>query len=343
MSIPSFTKTWQTLVNQNPGFTSTYKELAQRVLWGIKERLIGVSSGPWTVVGSSDAVSANLSGTDLWVDYADLVWDTGDHSWIVLKQTGITSNFQLCISLDQADENTIIMVYSPTAGFTGGTISARPTATDEYVFANGVKWLGSTSASFRSLPFHIFQSSDGECTRVVVCCANRVVSLWMFEKPRSPPAGWTDPHLVVFSADPSGGNPPPNAARHLNLRDQNSAGNANGFTVLPNGPTNTQVYLSSEGSLEGGSDPGGAMGKFNTEVNSISEEWEFYPIGIMSITAPNRGRLGEVVDMWYCSEGFFGEDFNRNGVLFTDTEDRIVATFDSIVLPWNGESIPKMA
>ncbi len=343
MGIPTLTKTWQLLVNQNPGFSSTYTELAQRVLWGIKERLIGVASNPWTVLGSSDAVSANLSGTDLWIDYADLVWSTGNHSWIILKQAGIASNFQLCISLDRTDEDTIIMVYSPAAGFTGGTISARPTATDEHVFANGVRWLGSSSANFRSLPFHVFQSSDGECTRVVVCCANRVISLWMFEKPRNPPAGWTNPHLVVFSADPGGGAPPPNSARHLNLRDQNLASNANGFTVLPNGPTNTQVFLSSEGSLAASGGPGGSMGKFNPEVNSISEEWEFYPIGIMSITAPNRGRLGEIADMWYCPEGLFGEDFNRNGVLFTDSEDGIVATFDSIVLPWIAGVIPKMA
>ena len=128
MALPTLEKTWQILPNQQVGvITGGLQEAVKYMLLGVKDRLIGVTLGAWTVVGSSDSSSANLSGTDLWVDKDDLVWNTAGnaHSWMVLRNTAIATNFEICIDLSQAasDFDNLTFVYSHTAGFTGGSIT----------------------------------------------------------------------------------------------------------------------------------------------------------------------------------------------------------------------------
>jgi len=171
MALPTLEKTWQILPNQQVGvITGGLQEAVKYMLLGVKDRLVDVPLGAWTVVGSSDSSSANLTGTDLWVDKDDLVWDTAGnaHSWMVLRNTAIATNFEICIDLSQAasDFDNLTFVYSHTAGFTGGTITARPTATDEFVVGSATDWgVGdiSSTAGFANVIYHIWNSPIVYC------------------------------------------------------------------------------------------------------------------------------------------------------------------------------------
>ena len=210
MALPVLQKTWQggttlggvDLINQVISEVSS-ELTAKATLLKIKQALTTFSLNPWTVVGSSDSLAASMDTTDRWLDIGDLVFQVlvGQvHSWIVLKQAGIAANFQVCFDLSSllaADPNRqdLGIVISPVSGFTGGSISARPTATDEVVLnASTSPWLGSMTTGVDSM-ISCMQSSDGQCTRVIVSdeTSGTPFTVLGFERPRLPNTNWTSP------------------------------------------------------------------------------------------------------------------------------------------------------
>jgi hypothetical protein len=208
MALPALQKTWQggttlggtDLINQ----TILAANLQKDTLLAIKNALITFNLANWTVVGSSDSVTAAMDATDRWVTNANLVWATTAgtvFSWIVLQQTGIQASFQMLISLEilaAADTNRedVYMGVSFSAGFTGGSTTARPTATDEHAGAI-LDWIGAEGGTPTDKVLTCIQSDDGECTRVVISNkGNGIPCTSMgFEKPRLPNANFTNPSL----------------------------------------------------------------------------------------------------------------------------------------------------
>src|SRR5512146_2064622 len=99
MALPTKTKTWQFKVNQATKYQGTFAATFQAVMFALKQSLITFALQPWTVVGSSDGATAGLDAVDRWSAANKLVQaaDASAHSWIVLKQTGVAANFQVCI------------------------------------------------------------------------------------------------------------------------------------------------------------------------------------------------------------------------------------------------------
>jgi len=260
---------------------------------------------------------------------------------MVLRNTAIATNFEICIDLSQtsSDFDNLTFVYSHTAGFTGGSITARPTATDEYVVGSATDWgvgdLSSTAGSSNVI-YHIWNSTDGECTRVVFTHNRRVTGVWMFEALRNPVSGFANDHVVIYSN--STGTTPISAGLYLNVRDASSESTNVSFSRLPNGPTNTKVRLASEGT-----DQEPLVGKEQI-MNLVELEWAFYPISVVSNTDPNKARLGEIYDLWFGSGGLNnlsgGTSSERNGILIPSNGTKKFAMFDSFVLPWDGSTIP---
>ena len=146
----------------------------------VKDALIAFASTPWTMRYSCNSVTAGAAGdgVDRITTNANLVWASAGsaHSWIVLRQTGIATNFELLLSCENAHASgtTLMIVVSPAAGFTGGTTTARPTATDEVVLnAAAVAWAASAVTALR---WHLQQSTDGQCTRIITCAAGSIQS-----------------------------------------------------------------------------------------------------------------------------------------------------------------------
>jgi hypothetical protein len=186
MSSISLDKTWSVYDVFLPNSTSYAP-----TIWNIKN--IFVSSGKWTVVSSSDG-SANFGAVDYWTTSANCIWANAgsNHSWVVLKNLNLSSSgagFQVCFDLSSSTIYNGTVVFSVSAGFTGGSLTARPTATDESI-------LISNTRIFYGYSGNIHISSDGECTRWFGGSAGLCTSVYLFEKVKNAPSWWTIPVIV---------------------------------------------------------------------------------------------------------------------------------------------------
>lgn len=292
---------------------------------GIKNAMIGFASTPWTVLYSCDSAVAGSAGDaiDRWDSDSDLVWNNtaGAKSWIILKQTGISSNFQICISLNTAGSGAAAeylgfeLVVSPNAGFTGGTTSARPTATDETIVnTGGTQWLPTFSTGFQMI-WNVVQSTDGSITRIWMDYNSFCSTLITIEKPADAVTGWTYPWVSIFKCA-TGGNA--NAPTYANLNDIATG------AATSHGGTSMTVFLTSEGSVSS------MTGERQTGVNDISNEWPICPVGIESQTATRVGRHGRFVDLWW------GSTAHQNAALYPDDGTRTFRHLGNLIIPWNG-------
>lgn len=133
---------------------STSTLLAKSILFGIKAILkdefstgtLGAegampAGAKWTCEGSSDSSTAGMDASDRWTSSFDgtkIVRASGAvaHSWIVLKSPVALGPYYLCIDWNAANDQTVTIVGSKNA-FTGGSTTARPTATKEWTVLTG--------------------------------------------------------------------------------------------------------------------------------------------------------------------------------------------------------------
>lgn len=169
-----------------------------KLLFDIKTGLV-TGSGAWTVAGSSDAVAAGMDSVDRWIDTGDIVFSTGNHSWIVFEQAGIGSGLQLLFDCDYSSTATeyLNVSVSYTGAFTGGTISAPPTATDERSLLAGL-WLSGTNGRFSS---YVLKTTDGACTRVVLLRNGVHYRNIFIETPKTPESYWTEAWFGEVATD----------------------------------------------------------------------------------------------------------------------------------------------
>jgi hypothetical protein len=97
---------------------------------------IGSVAGKWTCAGSSDSVTAAMDGTNRLLANANWVRASAGtaHSWIVLKSptTGFgPAPVYILLDYSTGSNDTVAVAYSKL-GFTGGSTTAAPTATDEF-------------------------------------------------------------------------------------------------------------------------------------------------------------------------------------------------------------------
>ena len=150
------------VIPQGADALATNRALLRALVASLKAR-------SFAVLRSCDSVAAGISGdgVDRWDSDADLVFDTGAHSWFLLQGFG----FQLLIDLAVAapNGNTFNMRVSAGSLFTGGSITSAPTATDSFL----VRTTGTT---------HL-EGSNGAYVLHVVTVPNgysspTVISIW---------------------------------------------------------------------------------------------------------------------------------------------------------------------
>ncbi len=347
MAVPVLSKTWQYDVNiQNPAQGTALAD-AQKVIRRIKTALIGFGTLPWTIRYSCDSVTAGAAGdgVDYWTTDAKLVWssitNTGVRSWIVLKQTGIGTNHQVCIHLmhtggSGVGSDTLEVAVSANAGFTGGTTSARPTATDEIVIRDGTysasapastikgTWWNSESAAAttQQTELHCMQSTDGQCSRAVICYQNGAISFWMFDKIQAAVTGLTYP----FADTVMGGGGAIQSANDVTtyaafLNNSSTYGYTNAAIML--------CYMTSEGSIAS-STAQWAIGSRHFFANDFDGSFPMSPVGIYSETTAARGRHGYLADLW------FGGSYGHTGETYPNDTTRTFCTFGNMIHSWNG-------
>jgi len=340
MATPTKEKTWEYDLNNfvladntssNGAYFSTRKRLFQ-----IKEILINNGSTtfttPWTVVSSSDSSTAGAG--DNWTVAADLVWRDDDtsnvFSWIVLRQTGISATFELLITCEEDSINNDgrqIGAWVAQAGFTGGTTTARPTATDERILQNSTSdWWGSGGNDniARSSQTHVWLSSDGECTRIVIHIGTVPTAYWCFEKPKNPVTPWTDPYFAAIQGTSNVTTYQPTYANFYDTAV--CVGRYNGV--------NTNMYMSGEGFASA------AAGENLIAVpNQLTGDWLANAIGLISTTSTFRGRQGEVFDLWW---GTNAAD-DGMGRYFPADASKTFVQIGSLIFPWDGSTTMKTA
>ena len=307
MALPTLERTWQYNVNQQTPTSGTLATDRSALLYKIKAALTGFASSPWTVVKSSNGVTAGAA--DYWASPANLTGAASGnaHSWIVLQQSGITGGpLQLCLDLGSSDQAYIYTLMSYAGFNTGGTITNRPTATDEQAIWNPAQWFASAGDTV----LHVLQSTDGRSTRVVSMIASTIRNLWMVEDVADSPLTYRG--VCSFAGQVS--------------TISNYLGTAlfwGRFGAIPlTAFVGTEVYKNV------------AAAEANSgAVSDITNAYPITPLSLHSETPSAKGRLGRLVDLW------FGSPALVLGSTYPATPaDREFIHMKPFVMPWNGSA-----
>lgn len=318
MGLPTKVKTWQLSKNNTIAAGASVLATCQSFMRTLKNQLIGFGSAPWTVVGSCNSVAAGLDGVDRWASDSNLVWSGTTRSWIVLKQTGIASNFQMCIDLNSGNAYQISVICSLSAGFTGGSTSARPTATDEYVAMSVAQFMRSTAVQQQ---LNVWQSTDGACMRVVGMSSGGVTSSFLHvEKPINVVSGWTNPNIAYGNGADASGSGPSSLNNFFGALNAIGRGSGN-FNIAYAGEANTSGVLLAR------------MANVGDVVNSFDGGFPFFPVSIYSNVLNNRGRHATLADLYW---------LNNNvaiGDVFNSAAQMDWAALGVFIFPWDGSTV----
>lgn len=325
MSLPVLSKSWQFDVNQ----PCIMNEGGRSFLLLVKNSLVSrLGTRPevlsrWTVAQSSDGVT--VSTDDLWVGDESLVWGTPnapEHSWMVLAQPGLTTKSELCIDL--VDDDNVCFVWAPE-GFEGGTMASRPTSPTEVVVydSSGAeaglaarRWGGAPSMDDEGVIVHVMQSTDGACTRVAFYGTGDLLGAFLLERVNRPVANWRAPIAMYIAF----GEEQPLSYGTLQTTE---TPRVRGYGVRP-----MRLFLTSEAF----GDPGAAVGEKLLGPNDLDGHWPLAPIGLASLDSGQRGRHGELFDLWFSSVGA------PELTTYPADGSRQLVQFGHLVFPWDGTS-----
>lgn len=324
--------TWQFDVNQFLT-AANLTELARMTLLELKNSLVGFASNPWIVAGSSDTFTAAMDGVDRWITTTNLTYTTSGttaHPWIVLEQPAM-GGLQLLIS-GPKNNNQIDTMYwsvSPSGSFSGGNATIGdyannpPTAPDEQVIHNNATW-GDFSAGTPTHYLSVMQSTNGACTRFFSYSTGTGVFglLGMIETVKNPTPGWSHPYYFFNSKTAS------NIGYTSTITTNHStfgAHNGSKYTLIPTYESygaGSQVICHTR-----------QYGALNT----FTQSYDFYKIGLVSYDYGMRGTHGQLYDAWWGS-GIGGAGGTSPSTVFnTKThQSRNYIQIQELVLPWNG-------
>jgi hypothetical protein len=311
---PPITKTWQFNINQN---ITLGVNSCRTMLLAIKNSLLGFASNPWTVEYSCNSVTAGAAGDgiDRWVTGSNLVYVSAAgtaHSWIVLKQAGLASNLQIVIDLVTSGAGASAFAYanifiSGSAGFTGGSTTDRPTATDEYELTQHENWVFQDNT--KNYILHVMQSTDGQCTRIFCMNNGYVAGVWFIEKLQNPRPGIALPYAASVMGSQDG------------TSDASSIHNFTDFISLVArfGAINTGAALTGEGAFAT------LISNHQKFADDIDGSYWLSPIGVNCYTAGAKGRYGTLFDVWW------GSPSAVNGDTYDETTNTLVSMGQFIV------------
>jgi hypothetical protein len=337
MAYPGIRKNWIFDVNQQVSGSYTLYDHATNYFLHIKNALKASATEldfPWVVVGSNNCTTAALDGVDRLNTLADFPrWSAApprSHSWIVLGQPAIHPNFQVCF---YNILEIMTVVVSPAVGFSGGSTSARPTASDEVVMINLASWANLNSspiptapASYYEMVYNLMRSSDGEMTRVIFTWGTGSRGVWIFDKVQDAIPEWTNPsyYAIVNTTFASLGY----TSEIMGYGRVNNVGAT--WHFLTNGCVSWSVdeyqfYTTSSFS-----------GKYSVAKIILS--------AASSSNGPfdgtetsNMGAMGQLYDLW------LGPRNMTNGTTYPEDGSRQYVQFSSLVFPWDGISQVRVA
>src|SRR5262249_22035217 len=147
---------------------------------------------------------------------------------------------------------------------------------------------------------HVAQSTDGQCTRVYFTSNGASRGLWIFDAPRAPVSGWTNPWIAFMKGEVANSLEYPNATV--------MCGSAGSGTLQCFGRiagASASLVLSAEGVVVSGLTNSGVLSYSLLSGNDFTGRWELGPLGVVGITAGARGRHARMWDLWLASSANF--------------------------------------
>ena len=317
MSLPTLVKTYQFNVNNSTAAQGSALADNRQQLINIVNAMTGFANNPWVVDYSCSSTTAGTKGDGVnrWTTQANLVWNNAGsaHSWIVLKQNGWATGAELLISLSNASGtgNVLTTKFSPSSGFTGGSTTADPTATDAVAILTNATW--TTVGSDLAYRWSVIQSTDGANTIVMGASSGSVAHIWFFQPPANTPSAF--PLAMMISGNATG-------TGTIN----------NSIKALVNGVNPTTWAVG----MEGANISANVLLPNDTNIGNIANEvtgnWPMIPLGLWCLSVGARGRQGTLVDLWYGSTSIAtGDGYPSTGNQFVQ--------LGVLIVPWNNGAI----
>jgi len=279
----------------------------RKMIYLFKEALL---TQGWSVVGScgynGSAFAAAMDGVDRWInmDAVTGVWDgapnAGMFSWIVLRNTAINASgagYQIYLAPEMSAYSAnypVVILDSWSVGFSGGSTTARPTASDQVPLLTSSYsdpgYFTTTVDAARG--FNILTSVDRTKVRVVFS-SNAMATLYMlcFERPQAAKTWWDKPLL-------SGGALPLYA----------SANAVAAFYTRSLDVIGIPAYLSADGL--------GTAGALGTQAMLAGADpngnWMCSPVGIIGSCAQSIGYMGRLADAYWVHQNMANGDYYPN-------------------------------
>ena len=316
MALPTLNKTWQRNIN-NVHLPEAMVSWHQKLLLAIVNGMLGFSSNPWTVAGSSDSSTGAMDGpgTNRWDTYV----------------LGVQVCFNLVWTQFPFNQIFMHMYASPGGLFLGGDESNRPTATDEYdcqLFDGGgddeVWWCYINGVPTENHIWHMWHSEDGEVTRVIGYAGGLPHTIWRFEAFQHGLAGQNP---LAFGCGFLSG---PGVVDRMTVTTQEDGVRGHGIMRSRHDSYDLDIYCTGVGrtGLNLVERTSGSL------VEEISGEAWFTEIGYVSPTVGGRGPKGTAYDMWW---GQY-QVINNGDTYPNDAADRRFVQIGSCVLPWTGDA-----
>ena len=368
MALPTLVKNWDTNFNNNvagdadldaggPSGACNSTRDRRQLLLAIKDAMIaagtsniGPSSGgattAWVVeysCGGSNgaALAAGTAGdnVDRWTINTDLPFNSSGnaHAWMVLSQAGMGGlEFLIdCQEGSTGDDGAEIQAYiSPSAGFTGGTTTVRPTATDESRLADNsgqAGWSGAISAIARTWKWNVWREESGEALYVLYFLADVPIGFWVISKPQSPATSWSGVQYVAmfYANGQSDTNQATNYSDFYDVANLRTYRSDRAFLPTDTGYTGniTNLYITAD------TFGFGPFGQELTVANDVTGEYALGAMGIASTEPGFVGKWGSLFDL-YWGQNTLGAPFDT----YPSGGGKNWAQFRAIVFPWDGST-----
>ena len=300
--------TWQYNINQATAAGADIPTDASAIMSKIVTSLIAMAG--LTVFSCSDGSGAAPSNALRWDTPAKVIGaaDGVNHSWIVLTSTA--GGWQLCIMMNNVNEQSAKFVLSPGSLFVAGTAVNNPAMPADAITVLDGGWYGAAGVS--ATKTHVMMDTTAASIRALVYGGGNIYSCWLIETAADPvptSTPWSVPVVGYITSN--------TAKTWTNIKGTNWKTRWNG--------TNYTMSMTVEMS-----DTNLPVPQVNAGIpNDTVTAYVGSPMGLWCATAGFRGKQGRLRDLWLGS----------NAVATADSYPVAQPDFvqvGELIFPWDG-------
>lgn len=324
MSVPTLAKSWSYDVNNVETYSGD-TECAKKLILAFKNALV---SAGWSVEASSDSVAVKNYGDaspDLWDDTSDLVFDSGDHSWVVVYSAALGVSVLVdCVYPVGGIYNHKADLYVVSGHVNAdGATNSKPTAAGAtYSETTDNSWAPASADSGTQAVWHAQWSADGKAFRFWARgngTSKAGALQFLIQEPGGVPDNWGTPVVTDFYGDRGDTELQWNNSRYYN--------NSN-LRALVSGAWE-QVYISAE-AFGSGDDPACRTASTTPTDLDSGGGYMILPMGVIGNAVGYRGSLGRMEDLWWAPLDM------STGDTVPDDGSRQFCAWAEWLLPWDG-------